>query len=178
MYVVTGATGNTGRVVAETLLAKGKRVRVIGRSAKNLQSLVEKGAEAFVGSVTDSSAMLRAFQGAQAVYVMIPPSYTAQDFRAYQNEVGSAYSSAVRLAGVPFVVNLSSVGAQLSQGAGPISGLYDVEQQLSQLDGVNVVHLRAAYFMENFFIGLDLIRSQGIVGTPLRGPAHPNDRHA
>jgi len=169
MYVVTGATGNTGRVVAETLLAKGKRVRVIGRSAKNLQSLVEKGAEAFVGSVADSSAMLRAFQGAQAVYVMIPPSYTAQDFRAYQNEVGSAYSSAIRLAGVPFVVNLSSVGAQLSQGAGPISGLYDVEQQLSQLDGVNVVHLRAAYFMENFFIGLDLIRSQGIVGTPLRG---------
>jgi uncharacterized protein YbjT (DUF2867 family) len=169
MYVVTGATGNTGRVIAETLLAKGKRVRVIGRSAKNLQSLVEKGAEAFVGSVADSSAMLRAFQGAQAVYVMIPPSYTAQDFRAYQNEVGSAYSSAIRLAGVPFVVNLSSVGAQLSQGAGPISGLYDVEQQLSQLDGVNVVHLRAAYFMENFFIGLDLIRSQGIVGTPLRG---------
>ena len=83
MYVVTGATGNTGRVVAETLLAKGKRVRVIGRSAQNLQSLVEKGAEAFVGSVADSSATLRAFQGAQAVYVMIPPSYTAQDFRAY-----------------------------------------------------------------------------------------------
>ena len=169
MYVVTGATGNTGRVVAETLLAKGKRVRVIGRSAQNLQSLVEKGAEAFVGSVADSSATLRAFQGAQAVYVMIPPSYTAQDFRAYQNEVGSAYSSAIRQAGVPFVVNLSSVGAQLSRGAGPISGLYDVEQQLNRLDGLNVVHLRAAYFMENFFFGLDLIRSQGIIGTPLRG---------
>jgi uncharacterized protein YbjT (DUF2867 family) len=90
MYVVTGATGNTGRVVAETLLAKGKRVRVIGRSAQNLQSLVEKGAEAFVGSVADSSATLRAFQGAQAVYVMIPPSYTAQDFRAIRTN-GSAY---------------------------------------------------------------------------------------
>ena len=169
MYVVTGATGNTGRVVAETLLAKGKRVRVIGRSAKNLQSLVEKGAEAFVGSVADSSAMLRAFQGAQAVYVMIPPSYTAQDFRAYQNEVGGAYSSAIRQAGVPFVVNLSSVGAHLSQGAGPISGLSDVEQQLSQLDGVNVVHLRPGFFMENLMFNLDLIRSQNINGSPLRG---------
>ena len=169
MYVVTGATGNTGRVVAETLLAKGKRVRVTGRSAKNLQSGVEKGAEAFVGSVADSSTMLRAFQGAQAVYVMIPPSYTAQDFRAYQNEVGSAYSSAIRQAGVPFVVNLSSVGAQLSQGAGPISGLYDVEQQLSQLNGVNIIHLRPGFFMENLLFNLDLIRNQNIVGTPLRG---------
>jgi hypothetical protein len=61
------------------------------------------------------------------------------------------------------------VGAQLSRGAGPISGLYDVEQQLSRIDGLNLVHLRAAYFMENFFFGLDLIRSQGIIGTPLRG---------
>jgi len=169
MYVVTGATGNTGRVIAETLLAKGKKVRAVGRSPEKLQSLVEKGAEAFVGSVTDSSAMLRAFQGAQAVYVMIPPSYTAQDFRAYQNEVGSAYSSAIRQAGVPFVVNLSSVGAQLSQGAGPISGLYDVEQQLSQLNGVNIIHLRPGFFMENLLFNLDLIRNQNIVGTPLRG---------
>jgi uncharacterized protein YbjT (DUF2867 family) len=169
MYVVTGATGNTGRVIAETLLARGKKVRAIGRSAENLHSLVEKGAEAFVGSVADGSAMLRAFQGAQAVYVMIPPSYTAQDFRAYQDEVGSAYSSAIRQAGVPFVVNLSSIGAQLSQGAGPISGLYDVEQQLSQLDGVNVIHLRPGFFMENLLFNLDLIRNQNIIGTPLRG---------
>jgi len=169
MYVVTGATGNTGRVVAETLLAKGKRVRVIGRNAKNLQSLVEKGAEAFVGSVTDSSTMLHAFQGAQAVYALIPPNYATENFRDYQNEVGSAYSSAIRQAGVPFVVNLSSVGAHLSQGAGPISGLCDVEQQLNQLHGVNIVHLRAGFFMENLFFSLDLIRNQNINGTPLRG---------
>ena len=63
MYVVTGATPNTGRVIAETLLAKGEKVRAIGRDAEHLQSLVEKRAEAFVGSVTDGSAMRRAFQG-------------------------------------------------------------------------------------------------------------------
>src|SRR5688572_7621359 len=95
MYVVTGATGNTGRVVAETLLAKGKKVRVIGRNTGNLQSLVEKGAEAIVGSVADSSTMLHAFQGAQAVYALVPPNYATENFRAYQNEVGSAYSSAI-----------------------------------------------------------------------------------
>jgi uncharacterized protein YbjT (DUF2867 family) len=169
MYVVTGATGNTGRVIAETLLANGKKVRAIGRNAEHLQSLVEKGAEAFVGSVTDGSAMVRAFQGAQAVYVLIPPNYAAENFRAYQNEVAKAYADAIRQAGVPFVINLSSVGAHLPEGAGPISGLYDVEQQLNQLHGVNLVHLRPGFFMENFFFNLDLIRSQNINGTPLKG---------
>jgi uncharacterized protein YbjT (DUF2867 family) len=169
MYVITGATGNTGRIIAETLLAKGKKVRAIGRNAERLLSLVDKGAEPFVGSVTDSSAMLHAFQGAQAVYSMIPPHYTTENVRAYQNEVGKAYASAIRLTGTPFVINLSSVGAHLSQGAGPISGLYDVEQQLNRLEGVNLIHLRAGFFMENFYFNLDLIRNQNINGTPLRG---------
>ena len=169
MYVVTGATGNTGRVIAEILLEKGKKVRAIGRNAEHLQPLANKGAEAFVGLVTDGSAMLRAFQGAQAVYLLVPPNYSAEDLRAYQNEVGKAYAGAIRQAGVPFVINLSSVGAHLSQGAGPISGLYDVEQQLNQLEGANVVHLRPCFFMENLFFNLDLIRNQNINGTPLRG---------
>ena len=169
MYVVTGATGNTGRAIAETLLAKGKKVRAIGRNAEHLQSLVAKGAEAFVGSVTDTSAMLRAFQGAEAVYVLIPPNYATENFRAYQNEVGKAYANAIRQAEIPYIINLSSVGAHLSQGAGPISGLYDVEQQLNQLQKVNIVHLRPGFFMENLFFNLDLIRNQNINGTPLRG---------
>ena len=169
MYVVTGATGNTGRVIAETLLAKGKKVRAIGRNAEHLQSLVDKGAEAFVGSVTDGAAMLRAFRGGQAVYLLIPPNYAAENFRAYQNEVCRAYANAIRQAGIPYVINLSSVGAHLSEGAGPISGLYDVEQQLNRIEGVNIVHLRAGFFMENLFFSLDLIRNQNINGTPLRG---------
>jgi uncharacterized protein YbjT (DUF2867 family) len=169
MYVVTGATGQTGRVITETLLAKGKKVRAIGRKAEHLRSLVEKGAEAFVGSVTDSSAMLSAFHGAQAAYTMIPPKYDAENFRAYQNEVAKAYANAIRQEEISYVVNLSSVGAHLSQGAGPISGLYDVEQQLNQLKGVNIVHLRPGYFMENFFFNVDLIRNQNVNGSPLRG---------
>jgi uncharacterized protein YbjT (DUF2867 family) len=169
MYVVTGATGNTGRVIAETLLAKGKKVRAMGRNVEHLQSLVDRGAEAFVGSVADSSAVLSAFRGVQAVYVMIPPNYTTEDFRAYQNEIGKAYASAIRQAGIPYVINLSSVGAHLSEGAGPISGLYDVEQQLNQLQSLNIVHLRAGFFMENLFFSLDLIRNRNINGSSLRG---------
>src|SRR5262245_18921132 len=167
MYIVTGATGNTGRVIAQTLLAKGKKVRAIGRSAENLKPLVQKGAEGFVGSVTDASAMVQAFQGAEAVYAMIPPHLTTANFRAYQNEVAKVYTNAIRQTGVSYVINLSSVGAHLSEGAGPISGLFDVEHQLNQLKTVNIIHLRPAFFMENLLLSLELIRNQNINGSAL-----------
>jgi uncharacterized protein YbjT (DUF2867 family) len=110
MYVVTGATGNTGKLIAQALLSKGKKVRIIGRDKVRLQSLVEKGAEVFIGSLGDSAAMTKAFSGAKAVYAMIPPNLSALDNRAYQNTVGDALAKAITAARVSYVVNLSSVG--------------------------------------------------------------------
>ena len=168
MYVVTGATGKTGRLVTESLLAKGNEVRAIGRNADHLRPLIEKGAEAFVGSVSESAAMLEAFQGAKAVYLMIPPNYGTEDPRGYQNEVGRAYVNAIHRTGIAYAVNLSSIGAQLSKGTGPISGLHDVEQRLNQLRDLNIVHLRAAFFMENLLSSIPLIQSRNIIGMPIR----------
>ena len=73
MYAITGATGNTGSVIAAKLLGRGEKVRVIGRDAGRLEGLVQKGAEAFVADVTDAAALTKAFTGAKAVYAMIPP---------------------------------------------------------------------------------------------------------
>ena len=168
MYVITGATGKTGRLVAESLLARGNKVRAIGRNAEHLRPLVEKGAEAFVGSVAESKTMIEAFEDAHAVYLMTPPDYQAEDPRGYQNNVGKAYAEAIRESGVAYAVNLSSVGAHLSKGTGPISGLHDVEQHLNQLRNLNVVHLRAAFFMENFLSSIPLIKSRNIIGMPLQ----------
>ena len=63
MYVITGATGNTGRAVAEILLAAGKPVRVIGRSEDKLKALADKGAETAVGSLEDEGFLVEAFNG-------------------------------------------------------------------------------------------------------------------
>jgi uncharacterized protein YbjT (DUF2867 family) len=169
MYVIVGATGHIGRTIAETLLAEGKKVRVVGRSPERLQPLIEKGADAFVGSVTDRVGMGRAFQGAGAAFVMVPPNSAAQNFRAYQKNIGETYTKAIRQAGVSHIVNLSSVGADLAEGAGPISGLHDVEQQLDQLENTHIVHLRPGFFMENLYFSLDLIRHRNINGSSLRG---------
>lgn len=168
LYAVTGAAGNTGRGIAEILLSNGKKVRVIGRSAERLKGLVGKGAEAFVGSLDDPGSVARAFEGAGAAYVMVPPNLAAPDLRAYQVRVGEAQTAAIRAAGVRYVVNLSSVGGHLASEAGPINGLHDVEERLNQLDEVSVLNLRPTFFLENLFFQIHLIKNMGIAGSPLR----------
>lgn len=168
MYVITGATGNTGQHIARTLLSGGAQVRVIGRDAERLKPLVALGAEAFVGSVENAKFMVRAFAGAKAVYTLVPPPYNAPQVRKNQNAVSQAYAEAITASHVRHVVNLSSAGAQLAQGFGPVNGLYDHEQRFNQLGDTHVLHLRPGFFMENQFFNLALIKAQGINGSPLR----------
>jgi len=167
MYVVTGATGNTGNIVARTLLAAGQKVRALGRSADRLAPLVSAGAEPFVCDVTDAEALTRAFSGARAIYAMIPPSLTSQDYRADQDRITAAIARAVEQAGVKHAVSLSSVGADKPQGTGPIAGLHNLEQALNRIPELNVLHLRAGYFMENTLAQIGTIHSFGMAAGPL-----------
>jgi len=169
MYAITGATGNIGSRAAEILLDRGKKVRVIGRDAARLRTLVKKGAEAAAGDLKDTVFLTGAFSGVDAVFAMIPPDYTAEDFRGYQNVVGRSIFDAITRSGVKFVVNLSSQGAELPAGTGPILGLYDQEKRLNLLTGVNVLHLRCTYFMENLLMNIPLINGMGVAGSAVRG---------
>jgi uncharacterized protein YbjT (DUF2867 family) len=169
MYVITGATGNTGKVIAEKLLAAGQKVRVIGRSVEKLQPLVAQGAEAFTGSVDDAAAMTSAFTGARAVYAMIPPNMKSADYRAEQDRISDALAAAIQNAGVAHVVTLSSFGADKPAKTGPVVGIYNLEQKLNGIAALNVLHLRAGYFMENLMAQLGVIRSMGMMAGPLKG---------
>jgi len=169
MYVIIGATGNTGKIIAEKLLAAGQKVRVVGRSAQKLQPFVAKGAEAFAESVEDAAAMTRAFTGAKAVYAMLPPNMTAKDYRAEQERISDALAAAIEKAGVAHVVTLSSFGADKPAKTGPIAGLHSLEEKLNKIAALNVVHLRPGYFMENLLPQVGVIRSMGMMAGPLKG---------
>jgi uncharacterized protein YbjT (DUF2867 family) len=169
MYVVTGATGNTGRVVANRLLDQGKKVRVIGRNRERLQPFVARGAEAFVADLSDQAAVKQAFAGANAVYAMIPPNVASPDFRAEQRRVTAAIAAALEHAGVGHAVTLSSIGADKETGTGPVVGLHEWEEALNRIAGLNVVHLRAGYFMENTLGQVGAIHAMGKAAGPLRG---------
>lgn len=169
MIVVTGATGRTGRRVTQALLAMGKKVRAVGRDAGKLASLVELGAETCVGKVEDVSFLTAAFAGASAVYLVLPEDLSQQDLRGHQERVSDCYAAAIANAQVRFAVNLSSLGAQHAEGTGPIVGLHNQEQKLNRAAGLNVLHLRAAYFMENLFMSMGPLRSTGILPGGMRG---------
>jgi uncharacterized protein YbjT (DUF2867 family) len=168
MYVVMGASGNTGHVVANTLLTRGEKVRVIGRNSAHLQPLVSKGAEPFIADVTDASALAKAFHGAETAYVMIPPNITSQDPLGYSSRVSDAIAAAVQKAGTKNVVALSSIGAELPSGNGPVASLHNLEQKLNQIASANVLFLRAGYFMENTLPQVNPIRQMGSAVGPLR----------
>lgn len=169
MYVVTGATGNTGRVIANRLLDAGKKVRVISRSAEHLRPFASRGAESFVADLTDQAALTRAFTGAEAVYAMIPPNPTSQDFRSEQRRVSEAIAGALEKSAVKHVVALSSIGADKEAGTGPVVGLHEFENRLNRIGGLNVVHLRAGYFMENTLGQAAAIHAMGKMPGPLLG---------
>lgn len=169
MIVVTGASGRTGKRAAEVLLARGQRVRVIGRDARRLAPLVNLGAEAAVGSVEDVPLLSEFFDGAEAVYLVLPEDLSQPDLRAHQERISDCYAAAVANAHVPFVVNLSSIGGQHPQGTGPIVGLHNQEQKLNRIRDLNVLHLRAAYFMENLFASVKPLVAAGILPGGMRG---------
>lgn len=168
MYVITGATGNTGNTIARTLLGLGQKVRAIGRSADRLEPLAAEGAEPFVCDVNDAAALTKAFTGAKAVYAMLPPGMTSENYRADQERLTNAIVRAVQDAGVEYVVALSSVGADKPEGNGPVAGLHYLEQTLNRISGLNALHLRPGYFMENTLAQIGIIQTMNTTAGPLR----------
>lgn len=168
MYVIIGATGNTGKVITERLLAEGQKVRALARNPEHLRPLAAKGAEPFMADVTDSAALTKAFTGADAVYAMIPPNVAAPDVLAYQDKVVSSIAGALEKTGMKHAVALSSIGADKPDKTGPVVGLHRLEEALNKIAGLDVLHLRAGYFMENTLAQAGIIQTFGMTAGPER----------
>ncbi|HEX4851524.1 MAG TPA: NAD(P)H-binding protein [Puia sp.] len=169
-YVITGSAGHISKPLAETLLQKNQDVTVIGRNPSNLAPLVAKGAKAEIGSIFDINFLKRAFEGADAVYTMVPPpDPTVTNWKATIQKVGNLYAEAIYENKIKYVVNLSSVGAHLPTGAGPVSGLHFEEKALNELTDVNIKHLRPGYFYTNFLLTVGMARNLRIIGGNFGG---------
>ncbi len=169
MYVITGATGNTGKIIASTLLEAGKKVRIISRNSEKAQDLVDQGAELFQGNTNDLEFLKGAFSGATAVYAMLPMNMQAEDYTAYQMEHANAIAEALKVCNVKNVVSLSSQGAHLENESGIILGLHKMEQLFDKIEDINALHLRPCYFMENTLGMVGLIKDAGFMGSPIMG---------
>jgi uncharacterized protein YbjT (DUF2867 family) len=163
-YIITGSLGHISKPLAQQLLQAGHQVTIISSKADKKNLIEQLGATAAIGSIEDNAFLTETFQGADAVYTMVPPTFSAPNWRQYFVEVGKNYAAAIRAAGVKYVVNLSSIGAHMPEGCGPVSGLYDVEQALNALEDVAVKHLRPGFFYYNFLHNVGMVKHMGIIG--------------
>jgi uncharacterized protein YbjT (DUF2867 family) len=164
MYVILGASGHTGSIIADFLLSKGEKVRVMGRDVGRLERFVRNGADAVTADVSDAAALTKGFNGADAAYLMLPPVASREE----QERQSDAIANAVKESGLRYAVHLSSFGAHVPEGTGPIAGLHSSEQKLNAIRGLNVLHLRAGYFMENNLAAIGMIHRMGVFAGALR----------
>lgn len=168
LVTIIGATGNVGKVLADRLLESDVKVRAVGRSAEKLAPLTAKGAEARVGDMENTAFLTEAFRSADAIFVMIPADDSAPDFLAHELGVAANLVEGLKGADAQRVVALSSSGASLPSGTGPIAGLHKFEELLKSIPKLSVVALRPTFFMENHLGSIHLIKSAGINGSSAR----------
>lgn len=164
-YTVIGASGRIGRRIVERLLRAGHSVRAVGRNRERLDALVARGAEPVVADVENVTQMTRALEGARCAYTMVPPNRVTLDYYA---RVGTTIAEGLRQTGVSHVVNLSGLGGHLAKNVGQISDFHALEQALNDVQGLNLLHLRAGFFMENLYRTIDEIRKDGVMSGLLR----------
>ena len=164
-YTITGSLGHISRPIVTALVKAGHEVTVITSSKDRAKEIESLGAKAAVGSVEDVDFLTKAFSGADVVYTMVPPNFNATDWKGYIGQVGKNYAEAIKANKIKRVVNLSSIGAHMAEGCGPVSGIYKAEQALNTLTDVNIKHFRPAYFYFNLLSNINLIKNMGIMGS-------------
>jgi uncharacterized protein YbjT (DUF2867 family) len=173
MFTVFGATGNTGSIVAERLLAAGKQVRAVVRSADKGAALAAKGATLVIGDVTDAKLVAQALAGAEGAYLLLPPDMAATDLIAKNRSVVDNYLAGLVAGKVPHAVFLSSVGAQLESGNGPIRASHYGEVTLPRATGTALTILRASAFMENVLGYAHPMKADGVLPVFGGGESYP-----
>ncbi len=165
--VVTTPTGQIGKRVVERLLEAEVELVVLARDPAKLAAEVRARAEVRQGTLEDAAFVAGATAGADALFLLVPPHYTAREWGEWQLTVGRNAAEAVRANGIRRVVLLSSAGAH-RHDLSAISRLGDIERLL-QAAAPDVAALRAGFFMENLLQSLPTIQQQGAIFQPI-GP--------
>ena len=155
--VVTGSLGNISKPLTEQLVQQGHSVTLISSDSKRQQAIKSLGATPAIGSLKDVDFLKNTFMGADAVYCMIPLSFTEPDLAGYFRKVSNNYLQAVQYAGVKRVVLLSGWAADAIPEE-------NVENVFDELTNTSVTILRPAVFYSNFYMSMDLIRGKGLLG--------------
>ena len=160
-YVVAGATGRVGSVVARELLNRNEAVTVIIRDETRGLEWTQRGAEVAVGSLDDRAFVARVVRGAAGFFTLLPENVPVDDFHGARRRIAAAVAGGAHDGGVPHVVMLSAIAAVLPDGNGPAKDLYHCERQLASIAEALTL-LRACYFQDNVASAIPVARHGGI----------------
>jgi len=154
--IVTGSLGNISQPLTATLIVQGHQVTVISSDSKKQTAIEALGAAAAIGSIADVNFLTNTFKGADAVYAMIPLSFTEPDLGAYMHRMAQNYAEALKEAGIKRIVVMSGWAADLVKGE-------NVEHVFNDLDA-SITIMRPGSFYTNFYQSMDLIKGKGFIG--------------
>jgi uncharacterized protein YbjT (DUF2867 family) len=167
--VILGATGTVGSKIALNLLNDGHEVTLVARHTDKLERYRSLGAEIIAADITDVETLTNAFKNADSAFVLLPDNVKANNTRLFQRNVTGSIIEAIEKSGIRYIVNMSSLGSHMHEGNGIMGGTGEQEVRLNQLNDVNVLHIRSAYFMDNWLRIIGLVKAKGIAGTAADG---------
>ena len=158
--VLTGSLGNISKPLAIGLVKKGHEVTVISSKADKQKDIEALGAKAAIGQMEDVAFLTATFSGADAVYCMIPLSYTEPDLPAYMRQIANNYLQALRQAQTKRIVVLSGWAADLIKDE-------NLEGIFTELTNASITYMRPASFYSNFYNSIGLIEGKGFMAKLL-----------
>lgn len=168
---ITTPTGNVGRQVTRRLLDAGEHeIVLLARDAGKLKEEQSRGAKVITGDLADADYVRRATEKTETLFWVTPPDYTTDDLNAFQHRLAENAAAAIKANNISRTVVLSSLGAHLGDGFGPVTGLGQVESVIRRATS-NLVILRPTLFMENFLPSLQSIAEAGSIYLPVAGDA-------
>jgi len=166
MYTIMGVTGQVGSEVACQMLAAGKPVRAVVRSAEKGESWASQGCDVAIADVDDLPALTQAFQNSTAVFVLLPPNFSPSEGFPETRKVIAHLHDALAAARPGKVVCLSTIGAQATE-PNLLNQLQWLEKSLSALD-LPVTFLRPGWFMENWLWDVEPALQTGVIPSFLQ----------
>jgi len=166
MFAVMGVTGQVGGAIARQLLAASKKVRAIVRDAKKGDPWVAAGCEVAIADVNDCDALIQAFEGVEAAFVMLPPTFDPSPGFPEAQAAIKNLREALRVARPGRVAVLSTIGGHVERP--------NLLNQLQMLEGamktlsLPIAFVRAAWFMENSIWDISPARQAGVVPSFLQ----------
>lgn len=167
MIIVTTPTGHIGSHLVRDLLDAGERVRVIARDPLKLSEETRLKAEVVQGSIDDETVMMRALEGADSLFLVVPPSFATKDVTEYYLRFTRPSCRAMKARGVKRVVSVSGIGRKAAVPAGVVTSAFAKDEEIERT-GVDFRALWCPGFMENMLREVNSLKHQGVFFGPSR----------